>query len=264
MYRNYTFIDRYSAVALNRIAGERAKLGNYNDPDNVGDFLNDLPAQNRITIRDAAGALMTGANVEIYQSALFEHESWYAASYDAEPDLRLRTDENGQVLAGRNPFDNDGPVVNYWRGSNVVAIVRVEKDGATKIGYLESRLFNLAFWRGDTIFADHELVVGRTKPCGFAGPQLISPTWDTTVADPRTTVTWRAVSGAVSYNVYSASPTTAPRLLGTTTANELQAVLSGRTYWWVEATFANGCPPLRSDSSRVIAPVRMKRRAVGR
>jgi hypothetical protein len=264
MNRNHTFIDRYSAIALNRIAGQRAKLGNYNDPDNVGEFLNDLPAENRLTIRDAGGALVANATVEIYQSTLNEHDSWYSANYDAEPDLRRHTDAKGQVLVGRNPFSSYGPVVNYWKGSNVVAIVRVEKDGVARIGYLESRLFNLAYWRGETMFAEHELVVGRAKPCGFAGPQLVSPAWDASVESPRSRVSWRPVHDAVSYNVFAASPTTAPRLLGSTTFTDLEVVLSGRSYWWVEAVFANSCPPLRSDSRRVNAPLRTKRRAVGR
>jgi hypothetical protein len=264
MNRHHTFIDRYSAMALNRIAGQRARAGNYNDPDNVGEYLNDLPAQNRLTIRDVAGAPVVNANVEIHQASLFHHDSWYAAHYDAEPDLSLHTDANGQVLLGRNPFSNDGPVVSYWRGSNAVAIVRVVKDGVAKVGYLESRLFHLAFWRGETLFADHELVVGRTKPCGFAGPQLVSPAWDAAVSGPLTSLVWSPVAGAVSYSVYAATPTAAPRRLGTTTSTEIPVVLSGRPYWWVEAAYANGCPPLRSDSSRVLAPVRAKRRAVGR
>ncbi len=33
-----------------------------------------------------------------------------------------------------------------------VAIVRI----GTRVGYLESRSFNLAYWRGETEFADHE------------------------------------------------------------------------------------------------------------
>ncbi len=261
MNRNHTFIDRYSAVALNLIAGHRAILGSYNDPENVGSFLNDLPAENRLTIRDASGNLMAEADVQIFQSVPYQFDAWYATNYDDTPDLTLRTDANGQVLVGRNPFATDGPIVNDWRASNVVALVRVERSGVAKWGFLESRLFNLAFWRGDTALADHELVVGRSKPCGATGPVLTSPAWDTATRTP--TLTWLPLTGAVRYNVYAASPShPTPRLLGTTTATELPATLSGRTYWWVAAVFADSCPPLRSDAWRVDAPAMTKRRAV--
>jgi len=44
MVEDYTFIDRYSAGALNRIAHHRAVDGNANAPRNIGEFLTDLPA----------------------------------------------------------------------------------------------------------------------------------------------------------------------------------------------------------------------------
>lgn len=257
MNRMHTFIDRYSAAALNLIAGHRATRGNYNDPENVGAFLNDLPLQNRLTIRDADGNLLANADVEIFTSKpTFLLDAWYATDYDDVPDLRLRTDANGQVLVGRNPF-SDGAIVNDWRASNVVAIVRA----GGQYGFLESRLFNLAYWRGETTFADHELVVGRTRRCESRGPAIQSPAWDATANAAR--LTWSKLDGAVSYRVWAASPTSpTPRLLGTTTATELHATFSGRTYWWVEATFAGSCPPVRSDASRIDAPSIGKRRAV--
>jgi hypothetical protein len=257
MNRTYTFIDRYSAIALNLIAGRRAILGNYNDPANVGSFINDLPAQNRVTIRDAQGNLMANADVELFLSEPFKMDAWYAFDYDNEADIRLRTDENGQVLVGRNPFALNGPVVNDWRGSNVIAIVKVNG----KYGYVESRLFNLAYWRGRTDFADHELVVGRSTVCGPDGPVITGPAWDAKVG--ATKLTWQKMFGAVSYNVYVAYPNAPqPRLIATTSGNELNVTFHGRTYWWVEATFDNSCPPVRSDSMRVDAPSIPKRRSV--
>ena len=260
MNDDFTFIDRYSAIALNRKAGERARVGHYNDPEDVGSFLNDLPSQNRLTIRDRNGTLLTNAAVEIYQSNLGASDDWYATHYDATPDLLLTTDANGQVLVGRSPFAADGTVVNYWRGSNVVAIVAVEKDGVRQFGYLESRLFNLAYWRGDTAFADHDLVVGAPR-CAERQPLLTSPTWDQRVDGPIVKLTWDIVPGARSYTVYAANAGGAPRLVGTTTSTTIDAVFTGRTYWWVEASF-NGCPPQRSDARRVDVQARAKRRAV--
>ena len=150
-----------------------------------------------------------------------------------------------------------GPVVNDWRGSNVIAIVRVNG----KYGFLESRLFNLAYWRGQTTFADHELTVGRTTRCGPAGPVILAPQWD--ARTNTATLRWSKPADAVSYRVWAATPASPwPRLVGTTTETTMTTTLAGRTYWWVEATFANSCPPLRSDASRVDAPPPAKRRAV--
>jgi hypothetical protein len=256
-----TYIDRYSAIALNRIAGQRATRGNANDPENMGSFLNDLPAQNRLTIRDAAGQPIAGADVQIFRSE-GESNAWYATHYDATPDLRLRTDANGQVLVGRNPFSS-GAIVNYWRSSNVTAIVRVAKAGRVDWGYLESRLFNLAYWRGETQLADHDLIAGATCE-GNEPPQIVAPAWDEKTNDKLSTVTWTWVPDAVGYDVWTAADGT-PTIAATTTDTVAAIKATGRTWWWVEARFAH-CPPLRSATARLVAPaapVTAKRRAAG-
>ena len=267
MNRNYTFMDRHSATALNLIAGHRAVAGNYNDPENTGIYMNDLPAENRITVRDAARNVLADWNIEIFQSKTDRIDAWYPTHYEGAPDLRLRTDGNGRVFVGRNPFSTNGEVVSYWQRNNVVALVRAEKNGEVKFGFLESRTFNLAYWAGQTTLADHELIVGRSTPCGFRGPALVSPAWDASSSTQGMKFTWRTVPDAVSYNVYTASLNNPrPRLLGTTTGTELTAsVAGGRSYWWVEALFANSCPSLRSESFRFTAPSTAqstKRRAV--
>ena len=56
MNSDYTYVERYSAGALNLIAGHRATLGNYNAPGNIGVFLNrDLPSENRLTVKGKSG-----------------------------------------------------------------------------------------------------------------------------------------------------------------------------------------------------------------
>jgi len=267
MNRNYSFLDRHSAAALNLIAGRRAVSGNYNEPENIGAYLNDLPAENRLTVRDAEGNLLRDWNLEIFQSQIKHLEVWYPTHYEGEPDLRLRTDGNGQVFVGRNPFATNGDVVSYWRENNTTALVRAEKNGEEKFGFLESRVFNLAYWLGNTTLADHELVVGRSVPCGFRGPTVTAPLWNTRQSSPSVKFTWNALAGATSYNVYTATVSSPrPHLLGTTTATTLTAnVTGGRTYWWVEARFTNGCPALRSESLRIetaTSTSRPKRRAV--
>lgn len=267
MNRNFTFIDRYSAVALNLIAGHRAISGHYNDPENIGVFLNDLPLQNRLTIRDPEGNLLRNADVEIHQSSENgSNEAWYPTHYGTTADIRLKTDGNGQVLVGRNPFAANGPVVSYWEKNNTTIIIGVEINGAKKYGFIDSRAFNLAYWSGKTSFADYEVVIGRTTPCGARGPNANLPAWDTTLTSPTVKFTWSSMAAAASYNVYAATTgNPKPRLLGTTTQTELTtSITGGRTYWWVEANFGNGCPPMRSESMRLNAAAAVKRRAVSR
>lgn len=138
--------------------------------------------------------------------------------------------------------------------------MRVERGLITRFGYLESRLFNMAYWRGETFFADHELVVGAPY-CANRGPMLTTR-FDATVYGSPVTLQWNAVAGATSYRVYTATPGTRPQLRATTTATQAAIPFAnGCTYWWVESTFAQ-CPAMRSDAGRLDVRPLAKRRAV--
>lgn len=260
MNAQYTFLDRYSTIALNFIAGARATYGNYNDPRNIASFINDLPAQNRVTVRDANGAPIPNADVWIYTSVA-NGEAWYAFHYDNTPDLQLRTDANGQVLVGRSPFASNGKVLHAYGMTNGVAIVRVAKDGQVMYGYLESRLFNLAYWRGQTDFADHDLYLG--VECANAEPKLLSPEWGAQVTAGNVTLQWQPFANAQRYNVWVSTNLTTPRLIGTTTETQLTIRAGGRVDWWVEAE-VGVCGSRRTATRRFQAPpLPPRRRAVG-
>ena len=159
MNQTYTFIDRHSAAALNLIAGHRAVCGNYNEPCNIGLYLNDLPAENRLTIRAADGGLLAGADVQIFQ-AVGEPGAgtFYARRIDGVPDLHLTTDAQGQVLLGHNPFSS-GPVQQDWEVANTTAIIRVEHGGRVGYSFLDVSLFNLAYWEGHTDRGEYEITI---------------------------------------------------------------------------------------------------------
>jgi hypothetical protein len=246
-----TFIDRYSAIAMNFIAGQRATHGNYNEPRNFASFLNDLPEENRVTIRDENGTLMTNASVKIYRSVANGKDWWYQTRYDDTPDLELTTDANGQVLVGRSPFAADGNVVHTFGFTNCVVIVRAKKNHKVAYGFLESRLFNLEYWRGNTRLADHNLTVGLF-PCTPFVPTLTGPKWDASVNGP-VTLRWQGITGADEYRVYASTNLGAPQLVATTTGFSAQVTLQGNVYWWVEAQTTN-CGPRRSDVGRFDAP----------
>lgn len=154
---DYYTVGEYNAAALNLIAGRRAVLGNANAPGNIGAFLNDLPAQNRLKITDAAGVPIARASVRIYQSTPKANE-WYGKYFDNTPDLQLSTDAQGQVLLGRNPFGGSG-IVHTYGHSNGVVIIRVEGQGRVGYTFLESAMFNLEYWRGHTALGEYILAV---------------------------------------------------------------------------------------------------------
>lgn len=152
----YNYIDRHSAVALNLIAGARAVSGHANVPRNYGVYLNDLPAENRLTLVDANNKPIADAQVDIFQGARWDDNDQYSARYDDISDLHFTTDANGQILVGRNPFNSRGTLDGEHLGE-LVAIVRLRTGAKTGFAYLESRLFNLAYWRGNHELADHKL-----------------------------------------------------------------------------------------------------------
>lgn len=156
MDTDYNYIDRHSAAALNLIAGARAVSGTANVPRNYAVYLNDLPAENRITIVDAKGKPVPDADVDFFQGVRWDDNDLYSARYDDIPDLHFTTDAQGQILVGRNPFNSRGTLDGDHMGE-LVAIVRIRKNGKTAFSYLESRLFNLAYWRGERELADHQL-----------------------------------------------------------------------------------------------------------
>lgn len=157
MSRPYIFVDEFSAAALNRIAGHRARLGNANAPGNIGIFLNDLPLQNRLTVRDSLGQVLAGASVKVFQAGP-KPGQWYGKYFDNTPDLQLTTDVEGRVLLGRNPFGSSG-IVHTYGHSNGVVIIRIEHQGRVGYAFLESWRFNLEYWKGKSSLADYDLSV---------------------------------------------------------------------------------------------------------
>lgn len=153
---DYRYIDRYTAAALNLIAGHRAVCGNMNSPCNIGIYQNDLPAQNILTVKDQDGNPMKNASLRIYRPVGVEG-AWYGKFYDNEPDMVLKTNGKGEVKLGRCPFGEK--VVQDYGVANNLLIIRVEKDGRVGYGFLESTHFNLAYWRGETELGRYQITV---------------------------------------------------------------------------------------------------------
>lgn len=155
MASDYTYVDRYSAVAMNLIAGHRATLGNYNAPGNIGEFMNDFPTQNELTVKNMDGDPLPGANIKVYQAT--NGTGWYNKHFDNTFDLEFTADANGVVQLGICPFDDDGTIEHTYGISNAIAIVRVQYGSLVGYGFLESADFNMEYWRGNTGLGTYEL-----------------------------------------------------------------------------------------------------------
>jgi hypothetical protein len=254
MNSHWGFIDRYSAMAMNRIAGHRATKGNYNPPENLGEFLNDLPARSRVRLIRPDGTPVANVPVFIYRSsAEFFDEGLYPKTYDNTPDLERTADADGWIELPRNPFA-DGPLVHGREsgsgyGSNVTAIVRVNAGGTDLWGYLESLDLNLAYWEGETELAEFELVVGGPI-CSIARyPLPQSPALESVYTDPDVRFGWNEPTRAVERQLWISVDGGTPTLLATLSGIEdevIRRVPRGRVAWWVVATYGDGCPVARS------------------
>jgi hypothetical protein len=154
----YRYVDRHTATALNRLAGQRPVPSRF-----VGYFLTDLPLENRLTLRDAGGRALPGAGVRIFQG-VGTHPGNFERHFDATPDLELTTDADGRVLLGPRPFARfpfHSPQSNrpeLWVTEGVL-IVRVAHGGRVGYGFLEVNDFNLEHWRGHQEVGEYELLV---------------------------------------------------------------------------------------------------------
>lgn len=166
MNGDYTYVDEYSTFALNLITGHRATYGNYNAPGNLGIFLQDLPDQNILSLKDQYGNSFPNANVKIYQ-ATDRTGVWYGKYYNNNPDIELTADGNGRVALGQCPFTSDEIIEHRYGYSNGVIIIRVEYNGEIGYNFLEVTFFNMEYWRGNTNTGNYELTFELFNPITF-------------------------------------------------------------------------------------------------
>jgi len=149
MNNNSTKIDPYSALALNQIAGFRATHGNYYTPDNMGAFLNDLPEQNSLILKNEAGGILPHAAVSIYQ-ATEKSGVWYGKYFDETPDLQFTADVSGRVVLGPCPFSEDGLIHHGYGLANGAILLKIEHENQKGYTFVDVTPFNMAYWRGQT------------------------------------------------------------------------------------------------------------------
>lgn len=255
MQLDWGHIDRYTAAAMNRLSGRRATVGNYNEPWDLGFFLNELPERNRVRFVRPDGTPLANATVRIYASAdqpvAYPANPPYMMTFDAIPEFTLTADANGEVVLGRNPFSR-GDIRAFVDHANGTAIVRVT-DGATDhSAFLQSLDFNLAYWRGETAEGRYEVMVD-TPPCpDQLGPGAVKPEPEELVTTSKVTFTIFAQQGHV-YDLYyrvndGATVQTVIEAGGNIRPSVTLDVPAGHVVWWyVDRTVAPGCVPQHSS-----------------
>jgi hypothetical protein len=141
-----TVFQQHSAYALNRIAGQRPCCGNFHAPDNLGEYLNDLPTENIVEVRRSDGQPLPGAQVEVYRAKPLP--VWYGKVYLNTPDVTHVTDSEGRVHLGSNPFSDEPGITHAFGHSNAVVLLRIAAGQQTVYRFLDVTEANEAFWSG--------------------------------------------------------------------------------------------------------------------
>lgn len=143
-----TGYGEHSAVAWNRIAGQRPVCGNYNAPCNVGEYLNDIPADNVVELRWPDGTAIPGAYIEVFQAR--PYPIMYGKTYRSTPDFVVTTDESGRASLGAFPFGKKPPIVHGYGHSNAVLLLKIIAGDKVGAVFLDVTDFNIEYWRGNT------------------------------------------------------------------------------------------------------------------
>jgi hypothetical protein len=265
-------LDRYSAAAMNRMTGWRARLGNYNEPWDLGWFLNDLPAKNRLRLIRTDGSAISNASVNLYrptgEQTDYVTRGAYSLTFDAAPYATLKSDPNGEIVLERNPF-SDVPIIARVDQFNGVDILEIDDAGKRRWAYLDSLSFNLAYWSGQTEEATHVVMADAPLCFDLLGPAAVTPA-------PEELVTTHDVKFTLSadglrpfdlfFSVDGAAPSSVPVKVVRAKASVTLSVPDGRIVWWfVERDPAVGCAGQHSSlyafdhsttSSKRVRPVR--------
>jgi hypothetical protein len=139
---NYHLLSWYDALMYNRVAGQRARGGNYNGPTVIGEFLQDIPDTFYLQFLSTNNVPLKKASVKVYW-ATRDEGSWYGKFYDNEVDKEYTSNAKGIVKADKFLFAEDGKIIHTYGHANGVPIIRVDYNGETYFTFLEVSTLNM-------------------------------------------------------------------------------------------------------------------------
>lgn len=250
MHFNWGIIDDYTAAAMNLMTGWRARRGNYNEPWDLGWFLNDIPASNRVRFLRTDGTAIANSNVSVYRARPDTASQQYGMIFDAPADLTAKTDANGVVTLPRSVFPDQ--IVSEINDENGTSIVRIDDGSTRRWAFLESLDFNLAYWRGQKEVADYT-VTADAPPCvDRNGPSTIQPLPEAVVTTTVVPFQFAATTGHhydLHYAVDGGEDVTVSMPLPIrSTVKAAVAIPGGRVVWWfIDNDPPVACPPPHSS-----------------
>jgi hypothetical protein len=255
---NWGHIDPYTAMIMNRLHHRRAVLGNYNEPWDLGFFLNDLPKQNRVRFVRRDGSAIANREIKIYRSTGEKTDIDTAAPYrqifEATPAQILTTDSSGEVLLGQNPF-SPKPITAFVDQSNGTAIVVIQDGTIERWAYLSSLDFNMEYWRGNREEGRYTAVADPDVCYDQLGPGSIFPALQSLIRSDRVTFDVHGDPQRkfdLFYSVDGGPVQTVPMTWGGGISWRWRATVEdlpdGRVVWWFAAREGSvGCPPQHSS-----------------
>lgn len=139
---NYHLLSWYDALMYNRVAGKRARGGNYNGPTVIGEFLQDIPDTFYVQFLSTNDVPLKNADVKVYW-ATRDEGSWYGKFYDNDIDREYKTNKKGIIKANKSLFANDGKIIHTYGHANSVPIIRIDYDGEIYFTFLEVSTLNM-------------------------------------------------------------------------------------------------------------------------
>lgn len=237
------YLDRYSAGALNQIAGYRARGVKGNSmAGEFPTFMENIPARNRIRFVDPSGTPLGGADIRLYRPEAPKVPQVPVIQFNDQPDIETTADSNGEVVFDGDPFRRPGGWIGYDRNGQPflmfltgVSIIRVQKGTDVHFVYFELTAANRAFWRGMKDEARYEFVVGA-NPCATA-PVLLAPKDGSLLTAGNVPLSWTRTPGAAGYLVFAAVNGGPEHVVGVSTDTQASVAMNepGNVVWRVQA-----------------------------
>jgi hypothetical protein len=169
---------------FNRVAGKRARGGNYNSPAVIGEFLQDIPETFQVRFTGPNGEILAGAPVSVYW-ATRQEGSWYGKTYDNTPDRTYATDTRGCITADKTLFSDSGRITHTYGWANSVPIIRIDYSGQSYYLFLEVSALNIMA----NTAKDAEAILDMPVPLRTGDPQPLAPDYGRDTLPP-----WRTVA----------------------------------------------------------------------
>lgn len=174
---DYWRFSAFEAMCWNRVQGKRARGGNCNSPETIGEFLQDIPKKVVLQFVDETNKPLEGAEVWTYR-AHGTGNGWYTKVYENEPAQKVRADKDGKAIFDRTLWSASGKIEHTYGVSQSVVLLRVTYQGRHYFLFECVADANIAYNLGskDQVILKRQIKLRTSDP----KPEVWSPsqTWE--------------------------------------------------------------------------------------